>query len=185
MEHDTPSRYRGTSGPLTIALPWPHLTIAAIGLLAVHMGIKQKSLFDHLIEDTDALEELATRIRIQHFKKIPRVQKTYVLSRKTVDALEHTSQTHDTPRDALVEYSIKKLEAIIKAEKNKHEQRKKMFKDLHNHFEQGRQLLKEAYGTLGENDPFSQRVHQALSGYKKHKDEIEQFIEKSKVLEDY
>ncbi|MBU2430178.1 MAG: hypothetical protein KKH99_05750, partial [Proteobacteria bacterium] len=55
--------------------------IDAIGLVAIHMGIKQKSLFDHIIEDLDALDSLARTIRIQQFKKIPRIQKTFVLSR--------------------------------------------------------------------------------------------------------
>lgn len=159
--------------------------IDAIGLLAVHMGIKQKSLFDHLIEDTDALEKLAARIRIGQFKKIPRVQKTYVLSRKTVDVLEHASQTHDTPRDALVEYSIQRLEAIITAEKIKHEKRKQLQEKIHHHFEQGFRLLKEAYSILGETDPFSQNVCQAMTAYEKQKQEIDHFIEKSKVLEEY
>jgi len=62
--------------------------IDAIGLVAIHMGIKQKSLFDHIIEDIDALDSLAKTIRIRQFRKIPRKQKTFVLSRRTIEALE-------------------------------------------------------------------------------------------------
>ena len=94
--------------------------IDSIGLVAIHLGIKQKSLFDHIIDDFDALDTLAQEIQIRQFKKIPRRQKTYVLSRRTIEALEAISQTYDTPRDALVEYSVKKLESIIKAEKARH-----------------------------------------------------------------
>ena len=53
--------------------------IDSIGLVAIHLGIKQKSLFDHIIEDMTALSDLAKTIRIRQFKKIPRKQKTFVL----------------------------------------------------------------------------------------------------------
>ncbi|MCK5696195.1 MAG: hypothetical protein KAH62_06310, partial [Desulfobacula sp.] len=55
--------------------------IDSIGLVAIHMGIKQKSLFDHIIEDIDALDRLAKTIQIRQFRKIHRKQKTFVLSR--------------------------------------------------------------------------------------------------------
>ncbi len=76
--------------------------IDSIGLVAIHMGIKQKSLFDHIIEDYTALDELARTIRVRQFKKIPRKQKTVVRSRKTIEALTTISQTYNMPRDALV-----------------------------------------------------------------------------------
>ncbi len=100
--------------------------IDSIGLVAIHMGIKQKSLFDHIIEDHTALDELARTIRIRQFKKIPRKQKTFVLSRKTIEALTAISETYNMPRDALVEYSLKKLESVIQSEKLRHEERKKL-----------------------------------------------------------
>jgi hypothetical protein len=34
------------------------------------MGVKRKSLFDHIIEDTVALNSLAKTIRVRQFKKI-------------------------------------------------------------------------------------------------------------------
>lgn len=49
--------------------------IDAIGLVAIHMGIKQKSLFDHIIEDMDALDTLAGTIRMTQFKKSPENKK--------------------------------------------------------------------------------------------------------------
>ncbi len=91
--------------------------IDAIGLVAVHMGIKQKSLFDHIIEEMGAVEKLARSIRLPQFEKIPRRQKTYVMSRRTVDALSEVSKTYDMPRDALVEYAVQKLESVIQSEK--------------------------------------------------------------------
>ena len=159
--------------------------IDAIGLVAVHMGIKQKSLFDHIIEDLDALDSLAKTIRIRQFEKIPRKQKTFVLSRKTIEALGAISQIHGTPRDALVEYSVKKLESIISAEKLRHEERKILQKNVIDHFNEGKKLYKKAIGILGRNDPFCRRIEKAVYACQKSEEELNDFIKKSKVLEDF
>ncbi len=159
--------------------------IDAIGLVAIHMGIKQKSLFDHIIEDYKALDELAQTIRIRQFKKIERRQKTFVLSRKTIEALETISRTYNTPRDALVEYSVKKLESIISAEKARHQERKKLQKAVTAHFEQGIALYRKAVNVLGENDPFCRRLEKGILACRKSEIELDDFLEKSRVLEDF
>jgi hypothetical protein len=159
--------------------------IDAIGLVAIHMGIKQKSLFDHIIEDLDALDSLAKTIRIRQFKKIPRKQKTFVLSRRTIDALEAISQAYGTPRDALVEYSVKKLESIISAEKLRHEERKILLRDAEEHFNRGKLLYQKAVRILGRDDPFCRRIEKAVFACQKTEESLSEFIEKSKVLEDF
>lgn len=159
--------------------------IDAIGLVAIHMGIKQKSLFDHIIEDIDALDSLAQTIKVRQFKKIPRRQKTFVLSRRTIEALEAISTTYGTPRDALVEYSIKKLETIIKAEKLRHEERKKLQKAMIAHYHQGKALYQNAVHQLGKDDPFCRSIEKAILAGQKAEDEVDQFIEKSKVIEEF
>ncbi|MCF6246607.1 MAG: hypothetical protein L3J69_04515 [Desulfobacula sp.] len=159
--------------------------IDAIGLVAIHMGIKQKSLFDHIIEDMDALDHLARTIRITQFKKITRRQKTFVLSRRTIETLETISRTYDTPRDALVEYSIKKLESIISAEKARHKERKRLQKSITQHFDQGKLLYTKAVNLLGKNDPFCRRLEKAIFACQKSETELKDFLEKSKVLEDF
>ncbi|MCP4022408.1 MAG: hypothetical protein GY729_11240 [Desulfobacteraceae bacterium] len=159
--------------------------IDAIGLVAIHMGIKQKSLFDHIIEDLDALNTLAKNIQVRQFKKIPRIQKTFVISRRTIDALEASSQAHGKPRDALVEYSIQKLESLIDAEKIRHEERKKLQRYLNSHFDQGILFLTKARNILGENDPFCRRLEKAVFACEKSRAEIDDYIEKSRVIEDF
>jgi len=159
--------------------------IDAIGLVAIHMGIKQKSLFDHIIEDLDALDSLAKTIQIRQFKKIPRKQKTFVLSRKTIDALGAISQAYGTPRDALVEYSIKKLESIIGAEKVRHKERKILQKNITDHFNRGKALYKNAISILGKDDPFCRRIEKAIFACQKTEEELSEFIEKSRVLEEF
>ena len=159
--------------------------IDSLSLVAIHLGIKQKSLFDHLIDDAKSLNDIADTIRIRKFNEINRVQKTFVLSRRTLDILELIARAHDTPRDALVEYSIRKLEAVILAEKKRHEQRKELFKELCLHWEAGKALLEKSRHSLGENDPFCQNVEKSMSGLSRNMEELASFIEKSSIIEQY
>ena len=76
--------------------------IDAISIVSVHLGIKQKSLIDHLFEDNESLNLIAKEAQSDEFEQPNRIQKTYVLSRKTLSCLDRTSRTFDTPRDALV-----------------------------------------------------------------------------------
>jgi hypothetical protein len=154
-------------------------------MVAVHMGIKQKSLFDHIIEDLEALDALAQTIQIRKFRQIERKQKTYVLSRKTIDALEAISETYGMPRDALVEYSVQKLGSIISSEKLKHEDRKILQKEMTDHFNRGKLLYRKAVSILGEDDPFCRRIEKALLACRKTEEDINDFLEKSKVLEGF
>lgn len=159
--------------------------IDALGLVAVHMGIKQKSLFDHIIEDIDALDSLAQTIRMQQFQKISRKQKTFVLSRRTMETLDTISNNYEMPRDALVEYSIKKLEAIIEAEKIKHKERKLLQKELIEHFNKGKALYKKAIHTLGYNDPFCRQLEKSICLCEKIEADLIDFILKSNILEEF
>ncbi len=159
--------------------------IDSLSLVAVHLGIKQKSLFDHLIEDAAALGDLAATIRLRQFQKIDRVQKTYVLSRRTLEVLEMISKSHDTPRDALVEYSIKRLESVILAEKKRHEQRKALFDRVAAHWDAGMNILDEAKNILGEDDPFCRNVERAMAACSRTEKELSAFMEKSRLIEEY
>jgi hypothetical protein len=159
--------------------------IDSLSLVAVHLGIKQKSLFDHLIEDAEALGDLAATIRLRQFQKIDRVQKTYVLSRRTLEVLEEISKSHDTPRDALVEYSLKRLESVITTEKKQHEQRKQLFDRMAANWDAGLKILDEAKETLGDADPFCINVERAMAACLKTKEELSVYMEKSRSIEEY
>ncbi|MCK5542543.1 MAG: hypothetical protein KAI40_07595 [Desulfobacterales bacterium] len=159
--------------------------IDSLGLVALHMGIKQKSLFDHIIENASTLKGLVRQINIQKFMEKTRVQKTYVLSRKTINILKTISDTHNLPRDALVEYSIMQLESVIMAEKENHKKRKALFKEVLEHFDQGRKLFSKSLELLGENDPFCRKLEKALLAYNKEKNDIKSFLKKSKPLENF
>jgi hypothetical protein len=159
--------------------------IDAIGLVAVHMGIKQKSLFDHIIDNLETMEKLARSIRIRQFEKLTRRQKTFVMSRRTIDALSAVSQAYDMPRDALVEYAVQKLESVIQSEKMRHAERKKLSVEVMAHFDKGEQLYRSVAKTLGKDDPFCRHLAKAIQTARKTADDLQVFLNKSQILEDF
>ena len=66
--------------------------IDAISIVAAHLGIKQKSLFDHLIEDAQSLDSIAREIRNLKLRSHGRIQKTFVISRRSLISLDNVSK---------------------------------------------------------------------------------------------
>jgi len=89
--------------------------IESMAVVAEHFGIKQKSLFDHLVEDVETLNSIAGELSADAMKEVHRVQKTFVISRRTLDALEMVSRQFGAPRDALVEFSTLCNKAFLTA----------------------------------------------------------------------
>jgi hypothetical protein len=127
-------------------------SIHALSILARQLGIKQKSLFDHLIDDTRALKTIAREFD-DFDTSVQRVAKTYVVSRKTLEILEMVSVQYDTPRDALVEFSIERILPLIAREKVKHAKRKRVLREMQNYVDTGLVLLQKAENDLGSEDP--------------------------------
>jgi len=159
--------------------------IDALSIVAVHLGIKQKSLFDQLIEDAGSLSHIAREIESDDFNTLERVQKTYVISRKTLRSLEDTSRQFDAPRDALVEYSIQRLLPVIAREREKHQRRKEILQDINTHFEQGLKILNKAKALLGENDPVYAKLEGAMGACMHARDNIGQFVERCEIIEEF
>ena len=160
-------------------------SIEAISIVAVHLGIKQKSLFDHLIEDSRALDTIVREIDPDEFKSAQRIQKTYVISRKSLFSLESISKEFNMPRDVLVEYSLKRLLPVIATEKKKHKQRAEIFAALSEHFRKGSEILHKCERTLGRDDPVSNKLEKLMSIYENIYDEIELLIDKGEILENF
>ncbi|NNF98946.1 MAG: hypothetical protein HKM93_06175 [Desulfobacteraceae bacterium] len=159
--------------------------IETLSVVSIQLGVKQKSLFDHLIDDLSALEMIAKDVEPSGFQQLNRVQKTFVLSRKTLSSLEKASRIFDAPRDALVEYSIQRLRPIIEQERKKHEKRKMVLEKLTTHLQGGEQLLAEAWNILGETDPLTVRIASVIASYKSAHDQISSHIEKSRCIEQF
>ena len=159
--------------------------IEAMSIAAVHLGIKQKSLFDHLMEDTKALEMIARELQTEKYEPASRVQKTYVLSRKTLSYLENACKRYETPRDALVELSIQRLIPLIEREKQKHRHRKELLYKMHQLILDGSQILEEADEKLGSEDPVYDRLEHAMHTMLGAYDTVKTFVEKGEVIEDF
>jgi hypothetical protein len=159
--------------------------IDAISILSIHLGIKQKSLFDHLIEDTESLNFIAQEMRSGQSKGGNRIQKTYVLSRKTLSSLDSISKIFDTPRDALVENSIHRLLPLIAREREKHRFRKEILGDFGQYLGEGTKILRKSKKSLGENDPVTDKIESALIVLMNTYDHLASFIEKGAIIEDF
>ena len=158
--------------------------IETLRILSSQLGIKQKSLFDLLLEDTVSLNEIAERTKPDQLDKKNRVQKTFVISRKSVTTLDRISKQYDMPRDDLVEYSIQRLFPILLEERRKQLSREKAFIKIVDHFSRGNQMLDEIRNLLGKEDPIYKSVDSILSLYDDVHKYIENFIKKGKKIAD-
>lgn len=161
------------------------MAINALTIVSTHLGIKQKSLFDHLIDDTQSLDVIAKEVRSDVFNDLERVQKTYVISRKTLSCLGEASKRFAAPRDALVEYSIQRLLPIIREEREKHRKRKEILLELTEYLEQGEGMLKKSRKLLGEEDPVYNNLENAMTVMRNVQKNIKSFVERGEIIEEF
>jgi hypothetical protein len=159
--------------------------IDAISILSAQLGIKQKSIFDHLMENAQVLKNMASELENSEFDRRKRIQKTFVISRRSLSFLDMISNEHNAPRDALVEYSVRRLLPIIAKERKKHEKRKDLLAEISNHFAKGEKLLAKADEMLGSDDPIVHKLQTAMSVYKNAFGDIANFIERGKMIEKF
>jgi len=158
--------------------------INALGLLAIQLGIKQKSLFDHLMEDVQALEHIAREFQDFDNRK-QRIAKTYVISRKTLEILERISLQYGTPRDALVEYSIERILPLLAKEKEKHEKRKEIAAEVLRYLKDGAVLMTAVEETLGEDDPVFHEVLSMMRGVNNCSENIATLVARGRKIEEF
>lgn len=159
--------------------------IETMSAVSVHLGIKQKSLFDHLVDDLESLEQIARQMG-SAIRDLPsRTQKTYVLSRRTLSCLEQAAKEYSASRDALVEFSIQRLQPVIAKEKKRHAERKKLLTRLNAFLASAEAILSEAEQTLGPGDPVYDQLEKATIAMLNARDDIAAFIEKGKVIENF
>ena len=159
--------------------------INAISILAAQLGIKQKSVFDHLMEDDQVLKTMARELENTEFDRHDRIQKTFVISRRSLSFLDVISSEYNAPRDALVEYSVRRLLPIIDRERKKHEKRKELLTEISNHYQRGQKLLSQAEAILGKDDLIVNKLQTAMAVYKHALEDISNFIEKGKIIEKF
>ena len=159
--------------------------IEAMSIVSVHLGIKQKSLFDHLIEDAQSLSHIAREIESEKFQTLNRKQKTFVISRRTLSCLDDISKRFQAPRDALVEYSIQRLLPLIDQERERHQRRKEILNDLNEYLADGLKIFKKSRSLLGEDDPVFIRLASGIKSLMNAQANVNAFVEKGEIIEDF
>ncbi|MCB2145596.1 MAG: hypothetical protein KQI81_03925 [Deltaproteobacteria bacterium] len=159
--------------------------IEAISIVAAQLGIKQKSLFDHLAQDSASLNAIAKEVRNARVGAENRIQKTYVISRSSLSLLDEISRAFNAPRDALVEFSVRRLLPVIDNEQKKYEMRKAAFSGIQQHFNKGTLLLEKMIDQLGEDDPVVARLASVMETYAGAAKAIGAFLERTRGIEDF
>jgi hypothetical protein len=157
--------------------------IDILSIVSVHMGIKQKSIFDHLMEDGQSLTIIAQEVDPKQVNALERIQKTFVISRKTMLALEAAAEQFNTSRNVLVELSIQRLLPIIYREQEKHAKRKNILNEINCFLDQGATLLEEFETDLGKDDPVSAEFKRAIEVLTDARTQIGTFVVKGQMIE--
>jgi hypothetical protein len=157
--------------------------IDALSVVSRHLGIKQKSLFDHLVEDIGALRSIAEEAGSIKPPREHRIQKTFVISRRSLCSLEEVSKNYNTPRDSLVEYSVQRLLPLIETERVRQEKRKQMLSAVKKHFRQGVVLFEKWAEVLGDEDPLIDSLANAMHGYENSLRDMDDIVERGKIIE--
>lgn len=158
--------------------------IEALSIISAQLGIKQKSLFDHLMEDMEMLNALAGSVDPGRLDRKGRVQKTFVISKRSLSSLTTISKKFEISRDDLVEYSIRRLLPILIEERSKQHHREKAFSMIADHFRRTETLMDDLTTLLGKDDPIYQTMETIYSLYKNACADIESFVEKGKRIDD-
>nr|WP_319396095.1 hypothetical protein [uncultured Desulfobacter sp.] len=163
----------------------PRYAINLISTVANQLGVKQKSIFDHLIENKDVFDQIADEAKQYAPEKKQRKQKTFVLSRNCLTTLDAFAREYQLPRDVLVELSIRQLDPVIAQERQRHENRKILLDQMQDFRKFGRRFLNRARGLTGREDETVEKLDSLFSQYDKIMDELEVIIEKGKSVEQF
>jgi len=163
----------------------PRHAIKLIRTVADQLGVKQKSIFDHLVENKDIIDQIADKAKQYEPETKQRRQKTFVLSRNCLSTLDAFAREYKLPRDVLVELSIRQLDPVIAQEKQRHENRKILLAQMQDFRQLGSRFLNQARGIAGRDDETVQKLESFFNQYDKTMDELESIIEKGKSVEQF
>lgn len=161
----------------------PERVIELLSIAAHQLGVKQKSLFDQLVEDRQVLDQLADEGRSRESGKCEKIQKTYVLSRSSLLSLETVSRQTSVPRDLLVELSINRLRPLISAEQKRHRRRKTLLADVEGFLHHGREVLTRGKSLLESDDPLYVLLAERMAQLENDHDKMLEIIEKGERME--
>jgi hypothetical protein len=163
----------------------PDNTIKLLGIVAAQLGLKQKSLFDQLIEDIDTLSKVAETAPAAVSCDEERRQKTFVLSKRSVEVLDNVAKRQNIPRDVLVETSIRRLLPIMDEEQKKHKKRVRIYQEMETYRDQCRKLQRKATRLLGKEDHAAILMDKIAGVCEESAKELGVTIENGQKMENY
>lgn len=159
--------------------------IEAMNILSSHLRLKPKSLFDHMVQESQTLDAIATKANGLTLDDQPRLAKTYVISREAAELIDAVARSRKVSRDALVESSVQHLMPLIIREQIRHTSRKSLVSRMERHLKSGRKLLDDMVEDLGDNDPLSDKMKKVMAAYERAFSSISAFIHKGENIENF
>ncbi len=163
----------------------PEHIIQLLGIVARQLGLKQKSLFDHLIEDIDVLSKVASGIQGSTPQSSTRRQKTFVLSKRSLEVLDNVARRQNIPRDILVEISIQRLLPVMNAEQEKHRKRIQVYQEMEICRDHCEKLLDKVERLLGNEDQAALLLRRVADVCDESIQELAGIIDKGQAMEEY
>jgi hypothetical protein len=160
-------------------------SIELLGLIASQLGLKQKSLFDYLMEDEKALRAMADSASPGTVKTEQRIQKTFVVSQRSLDALKNVTKDSAASREDLIERSIRRLLPVLEKEQQRQRRRAEAFVLIDRHYKQGDALVEQVKETVGEEDALYQFLATVMSAYAKAYDETKNLVDKGERMSQF
>lgn len=158
----------------------PAQIIDLLSLAAHQLGLKQKSLFDQLVENREILEQVAAGVAEYTPSAEQRQQKTYVLSRNSLVTLDVVAKSYGVPRDLLVEISINRLLPVISSEQEKQQQRKLVLAEIENFVSQGWDLLARTEQSLGSEDAVTRQLSLLLVQFERNIEHLRDMVDRER-----
>ncbi|MBT8334228.1 MAG: hypothetical protein HKP41_06125 [Desulfobacterales bacterium] len=156
--------------------------IDLLKIAATHLEVKQKSLIDELVQNRETLDRVVLDSQGAPQKETERRQKTFVLSRNSLESLDKISNKYDLSRDYLVELCIGRLVPFVDSEQEKHKQRRMLIKDAEHYLADGKKLLEQADKMLGRRDRFRAKLEKIVNYTERNVTEMRKFVKEKKTL---
>ena len=156
--------------------------IEALSILSGRLGLKQKSLFDYLLEDSDSLIAIARSNPRKNIEKKSRIQKTFVISKKSLSSLEKLLSAVEASRDDLVEYAIQRLLPILLKERNQQKKRETVLSEIAQHFEHSIELMRKIEKSVGKDDPLYEYFGEVIETYRDAFEKMENLVQQGKRI---
>jgi hypothetical protein len=156
--------------------------ISVLSILSAQLGIKQKSLFDFMMEDVKALHAIARSLAPDRLDKDKRIRKTFVVSQKSLSTLNAVAEQFSASRDDIVELSIQRLLPVFEKEHRRQGNRERASAKIKEHFIQGKPLMDEIRRLVGEDDSLYRSFQSVMLSYAKTFTEIEALVDNGKQI---